>query len=569
MLTVHTNVTETLWFTDAGRRLNSSRFAPGVENVAYRCTRSTPCFRRDGGTYSDHVAFFTAAQRAFVLFDMDKGEVAAENGVLYVSVTNYDVSAGVSTVAGRSRCSGRGDDSDKEQCFFPAPVLTGVLVMSGVEAGDVGGVCGGVVEGEGDAVQCTGHGKCEEGGCVCGEGWGGRFCETELVRLPGRNDGKGGDAKVEKEMWKLGEPIEDGYDFSLKGYAERVFVYVPTRNVGLHVRVKFLKAFHTDTKYNTLNQTRVMYIVTKREGVNRGGYLEKGTMLPTKIDSQTLFMLTEGGITYAVAYRDETVANGTRVFVSVITAAPGKEPEEIESAAFSVKVEECMAKGQSGLKASDGKSDLAECPNYHASPFPFAVLPVTLVIISLITVTIIVLFILDRQHGFTNKVDKLSAAEVSRMYPAVKYARGRQLAGANAECSICLCAFESADQVRNLQCDHVYHTDCVDVSFLFFFSFFFAFAFTVVTDIKQPWLTENRASCPTCRADVRLEHLSDRRFMRRLVRFVIGPLRARLRWRRVSDVSDTGTTSPSASQSDLETGPSSTSQPSSPPVRPR
>lgn len=42
--------------------------------------------------------------------------------------------------------------------------------------------------------------------------------------------------------------------------------------------------------------------------------------------------------------------------------------------------------------------------------------------------------------------------------------------------------------------------------------------------MTQPWLTRNNASCPTCRADVRLEHLSDKRRLRQLVLFCLWPI---------------------------------------------
>ena len=308
-------------------------------------------------------------------------------------------------------------------------------------------------------------------GCVCAEMDGVEgFVILECFVTLERND-MGKDVKAGREMCIFRTPKEGASDFNA-GYAERVFVYVAAGNVGLHARVNFLKAFHVDTDYNTMNQPRVMCIVTKREGVNRGGYLEKGT----KIVCETLFVLTEGGITYEVAYRDAMVTPGTNVFISMITGARRRGPENIESVAFSVIVEECMAKVQRGLKATDGNADVPECPNCCANPFLLALLPVTLVIISLMTATIIVLFILDRQHGFTNKVDKLSALNLWRMCPALNYACVRHERGENAESSICLCVFESADQVRNLQRDHMYHTDCVDASFfglpfMFFVSF--------------------------------------------------------------------------------------------------
>lgn len=40
----------------------------------------------------------------------------------------------------------------------------------------------------------------------------------------------------------------------------------------------------------------------------------------------------------------------------------------------------------------------------------------------------------------------------------------------------------------------------------------------------QPWLTQNNASCPACRSNVRIQNLSDRRRLRRLVTFCLWPI---------------------------------------------
>lgn len=46
----------------------------------------------------------------------------------------------------------------------------------------------------------------------------------------------------------------------------------------------------------------------------------------------------------------------------------------------------------------------------------------------------------------------------------------------------------------------------------------------VICFVTQPWLTMNNASCPTCRANVRLAHLSDKRRLRWVITFCLWPV---------------------------------------------
>ncbi|VEU19542.1 DEKNAAC100498 [Brettanomyces naardenensis] len=48
----------------------------------------------------------------------------------------------------------------------------------------------------------------------------------------------------------------------------------------------------------------------------------------------------------------------------------------------------------------------------------------------------------------------------------------------SGDCTICLETFTDADEVRGLSCGHVFHVECID-----------------------PWLTNRRACCPTCKRD--------------------------------------------------------------------
>ncbi|VDO95688.1 unnamed protein product [Heligmosomoides polygyrus] len=45
-------------------------------------------------------------------------------------------------------------------------------------------------------------------------------------------------------------------------------------------------------------------------------------------------------------------------------------------------------------------------------------------------------------------------------------------------CTVCLCEFETGEEVRNLRCTHIFHVNCID-----------------------KWLVYNK-KCPVCRLDV-------------------------------------------------------------------
>ena len=47
------------------------------------------------------------------------------------------------------------------------------------------------------------------------------------------------------------------------------------------------------------------------------------------------------------------------------------------------------------------------------------------------------------------------------------------------ECRVCLSEFEDGEKIRKLQCDHVFHKDCLDT-----------------------WLQQYCATCPLCRTKV-------------------------------------------------------------------
>ncbi|KAI3446476.1 hypothetical protein Pfo_003141 [Paulownia fortunei] len=70
------------------------------------------------------------------------------------------------------------------------------------------------------------------------------------------------------------------------------------------------------------------------------------------------------------------------------------------------------------------------------------------------------------------------AAELEPEIPALIYSEGMKLAGAEAECAICLSEFADGERIRVMEkCSHGFHVQCI-----------------------ERWLVSH-SSCPTCRAN--------------------------------------------------------------------
>ncbi|KAI0566194.1 hypothetical protein FGB62_11g20 [Gracilaria domingensis] len=97
---------------------------------------------------------------------------------------------------------------------------------------------------------------------------------------------------------------------------------------------------------------------------------------------------------------------------------------------------------------------------------PQAMLPVCLSLIFVAGLAVLLVFWLDRRSGRNKMVDRLSEAELLRMYPAYV------AEGTEGECPICLSDMQAGDSLRALRCEHHFHAECLDVSYLRATSFF-------------------------------------------------------------------------------------------------
>lgn len=136
-------------------------------------------------------------------------------------------------------------------------------------------------------------------------------------------------------------------------------------------------------------------------------------------------------------------------------------------------------------------------PAQYFNLFPIELMPAIFVFLLLAIAVMMVLLWLDRRHGFTEQNDKLSNAELNRMYPVTYFRKeeshtnptGDNNTTSNAgtdipqgerptamndtnedetrkECPICICNFEDREEMRVLQCGHEFHAECIDVSCL-------------------------------------------------------------------------------------------------------
>ncbi|CAN8324915.1 unnamed protein product [Cochlearia groenlandica] len=81
------------------------------------------------------------------------------------------------------------------------------------------------------------------------------------------------------------------------------------------------------------------------------------------------------------------------------------------------------------------------------------------------------------QHD--TKPDHDTESSHSEAFPTLVYSLGLNLAGAEAECIICLSEFQDGDTLRVLdKCNHGFHVHCI-----------------------QKWFSSN-PSCPTCRTNI-------------------------------------------------------------------
>lgn len=413
----------------------------------YKCTKSLPCLRKGEGIDVDDEAFFTRADRAAVRLNGLK-----EGASVVVQVHNFD------------REHKLGDERKLK------PGMKGTIRVRAVTEEEER-QCAGYdpEEGEEERNVCSGNGKCKERvKCTCETGFGGPLCESKVLPmdredlpLPVLDEPPGG--------W-LHPPIGDGaVEVSVPAFTRNVFSWEQRGGDSrVHVQALVMSGFAPEgTKGDAVSDTRVrMYAKTPRENGNI--YLKNGPQLPSEYDFGrrcTLMRVRDGNHPFVFGfscYRKEVVKNETNLLIAIYADATGGKGKEPRPAAVSFRVLRC--------DVDDVKCPTVDTVNANIS-IPIAVLPVCIATIGITALAIGVMLWLDRQHGFTSSVDRLSQKELDRMYPTEKFRvpqePRREASGDQEtdECLICLSKFEQNEVLRRLHCEHIYHSECLDVSF--------------------------------------------------------------------------------------------------------
>ncbi|CDF33605.1 unnamed protein product [Chondrus crispus] len=460
------------------------------ETDGFECSRSTPCFLKDDRVAIDAQAVYTHATRAVVSLPVTK------DAQISVTVRNLD----------RGVLFG-------EQPRMLQPRLRGWVRLSFAKAEDQLPCPGFTLREEGEegikkGTWCSGNGRCGTGKCNCKEEYRGLACGTQVESFEDLRDG---DGNVALELEPFARKV---ISWTQKEEESRVQIILRTEEGSMDERNE------EKTRFN------MAYKVPEE---NNSPYLENASELPSEYELKSnlcgSFKQEKGKPPSYACVRNAPLKKDAMFVIGFITEAIGTEEKSPSKVKFKFRVERCGIEGNQCLRiVSEDQLN-----------FPLVIVLVCGATICFTAIAIAVMLWLDRQHGFTNSVDRLSVKELDRMYPSHRFRtapRAPTDSVAEDDCLICLSRFQENDVVRQLECEHIYHSECLD-----------------------PWVTQNNASCPACRCDVRIQSLSDRRRLRRVVTFFLFPIvwvrNLRVRQSGEAISADTG----SASPPDLESGP--------------
>lgn len=336
----------------------------------------------------------------------------------------------------------------------------------------------------GEPLTTCGGGKCEEGACKCPTDLFGRFCQTKSPRLSSRIG--------ERIVLKAGWVYRTHYHIGRDSYLQFVAEAANAKDMdGVTVVVK--------KEYNRCSDDTVT---------------RDDSRMPTLRDRGCFAVNVKGkSPKRRFLASDLELSNGDAWLIGVHATK--------EHAAIDVKITPCDARGRRCVNGGPSSNQTGRGGRKgNSQAFAFLILPICLSILCLAAAVICVLLYVDRRHGFVTGPDRLTPKELALMCPEFVYGAdddddgagggagatsGEQDTRAERDednvCSICLCEFEQGDALRQLQCNHRYHCECVD-----------------------PWLTQANASCPTCRQAARVPELSEKRYLRALAKHILVPL---------------------------------------------
>lgn len=373
---------------------------------------------------------------------------------------------------------------------------------------------------------CSAQGHCtRNSSCVCIEGWGGHYCETQILDLPK------GSIDVPPDVM-------------------RVFRYVAPRSSSITTVLELLSPSSVTAAAHPL-------LFAKRPGENGGNKLPKGPPLPTIYD---LAFTDNAAIQHFLSVQNvvtSDVREGEIILIGVYNFHPTtpawliRRHRNLRTTSFlsrhrvvrvRVRSYPCVEPDGPLIKRpiSHGPQTdvLPSCASPSAQYWDLGIrsvlFPIVLGVVILMTLAVCVTVWAGafRQHMVESIIgimegpgsfesvqeslhrrDKLSEAEVCAMFPAFQFTKGETdalCAVGDASCSVCLYTFEEGEMLRRLACGHSYHSECLD-----------------------RWLLTN-ASCPRCRKAARIsgEVFRTDAFVQRTLRFIFCRLAALYLWLR-------------------------------------
>lgn len=431
---------------------------------------ASPCFVNDNDTAVDSTAFFSNAFNAFVRLS----GLGRSSSTLVFGIINYNSSCSSEEANFRLEGTIRVElvsDADETCPLFPV-IQTSSSVSN----------------------QLCGNGECNDGQCNCEKegqpSYYGRMCEHQMFSWPNPPNA----LPPSKQHPNL--TVDAEYLKNDEGELETIALTVPIFQTAVvkipssEMQEKF-KSFAIVVFVNSNYELKPLFNLVRLTG-SQSPKVAGSECSISKVDSMgkpTLSGWTSGEEVYnspesetSYDYVQIHQANDNEERFVSIYADPGIKTDQ-NNINFSVAFLLC---------------ETDDCPpTRYFNLFPIELMPAIFAFLLLAIAVMLVLLWLDRRHGFTEQDDKLSNAELNRMYP-VTYFRIQEnftnstdgnnntsnagadnpqgngpavIDGTNddenrKQCPICICNFEDREEMRVLQCGHEFHAECIDVSCL-------------------------------------------------------------------------------------------------------
>lgn len=411
------------------------------------CSTFYPCFKNEQDIYIDRFAFYSHFQSAFIRID----DLQRENSTFHIGVLNYD----------RAR---------KSTSATPlTPTLDGTLYIRLVDDEDKKcpvNLQSDIPENNGDPPDvCSKRGTCVGKRCNCIQRgkdppFVGLICEQPVYEY-GNDTNPFNDASEGLSIQCEYETHYSWCNVTVGSFKTAVIRFPALKEKRMFWRIyPHINGYRLDER----NETSAQLFTSSQRKENKCYPDLTLSDLPRWLGEEVRFNVSYN------SYNDRySSADGGNIF-------PSKPPTQLTLAIFAnatdVPFDELKnAQVDFATLQCEKRED---CGKRLLIIVPYALLPVSLAIMLLAAFSIIVMLWLDRRHGFTSKVDKLSVNELQRMYPVVRYVDNRRRdgvvdedaeeSGNEAICSICICHFEEMEDLRKLNCGHMFHTECLDVS---------------------------------------------------------------------------------------------------------